>query len=78
MNWLVLLRPHAETDIAEARAWSEAQRPALGDELLDELAHTVRLLEVDPERTPVYYRGFRRKLLHRFPSKFFTGQKAPA
>ncbi len=71
MNWRVIIRPNAEADIQEARAWYELQRAGLGDELLDEIRHAVGLLETDPERRSLYYRDFRRLLTRRFPYKLF-------
>lgn len=71
MSRRVIIRPNAEADLQEARRWYETQRAGLGDELLDEVRHAVRLLEEDPERRPVYYRGFRRLITRRFPYKLF-------
>jgi plasmid stabilization system protein ParE len=71
MSWIVLVRPQAERDLAEARDWYERRGPGLGDEFLDELAIAVRSLESNPERAQLYYRRFRRVLLRRFPYKIF-------
>lgn len=57
--------------MAEARAWYEQHRAGLGNELLGEVARAMRALGEHPERHPVYYRGFRRILLQRFPYKVF-------
>ena len=71
MNWRIIIRPEAEEDLQEARAWYEAQRSGLGNELLDEVRHAVGRLETDPESRPFYYRDFRRLLTRRFPYKLF-------
>ena len=71
MTWQVTTRPAAEADLAEARAWYEGQRPGLGDEFLASIADAFSRLEERPEQFPVYYRGFRRVLVHRFPYKVF-------
>ena len=71
MNWRGIIRPNAEADLQEARSWYESQRAGLGDELVDEIRRSVRLLETDPERRPFYYRDFRRLLTRRFPYKLF-------
>lgn len=76
MSWLLLVRPPAEQDLVEARDRHEAQVPGLGGETLDEVARVMELLATEPERPPLYYRGFRRVLLRRFPSRFSTGSKA--
>ena len=71
MSWRVIIRPNAEADAREARQWYESRRMGLGDELLEEIRHAVRLLEEHPDRRPIYYRGFRRLLTRRFPYKLF-------
>lgn len=71
MSWLLLVRPRAELDLAEARDWYEQQVPELGVDFLHEVAKVMTLLATDPERPPLYYRGFRRVLLRRFPYKVF-------
>ena len=43
----------------------------MGDEFLADHAEALLRLEADPERFPIYYRGFRRVLTHRFPYKIF-------
>ena len=71
MGWQVIIRPAAEADLRDARLWYESQRLGLGDELLNEVSHAVRLLEEQPERRPIYYNGFRRLITRRFPYKIF-------
>ncbi len=71
MNWQVIIRPNAEADVREARNWYESQRTGLGDALLEEISHAVSLLREQPERHPIYYRGFRRLTTRRFPYKLF-------
>lgn len=55
----------------EARLWYESQHAGLGDDLVAEIRHAIQLLEDQPERRPIYYRGFRRLLTRRFPYKLF-------
>jgi plasmid stabilization system protein ParE len=71
VSWPVIIRPNAEADAREARLWYESQRAGLGDELLNEISHAIRVLQEQPERRPIYYRGFRRLLTCRFPYKLF-------
>jgi plasmid stabilization system protein ParE len=71
VNFRVIFRPNAEADLEEAWAWYESQRPGLGNELLIEVHSAIRLLEKDPERRQLYYRGFRRTITRRFPYKLF-------
>lgn len=71
MPWVVIVRPQAEADLAEARIWYEQQRSGLGNEFLSDIARSMQALAEHPERHPLYYRGFRRILLRRFPYKVF-------
>ncbi len=71
MKWPVIIRPRAESDLQEAKAWYERQRAGLGEEFVVELDRALERLAEHPERHPFYYRGFRRLLLRRFPYKLF-------
>jgi plasmid stabilization system protein ParE len=71
VNWTVTIRPKARTDLRRAHDWYEERCAGLGDEFLAALAETLLRLEADPERFPLYYRGFRRVLTRRFPYKLF-------
>ncbi len=71
MSWRVSIRAAAEADLREAEDWYERQRPGLGGEFLISAADVLIRLEESPERFPLYYRGFRRVLMERFPYKVF-------
>jgi toxin ParE1/3/4 len=71
VNWRVIIRPRAEADLREAKAWYDNKRPGLGDAFVSEVRQAVRLLEQSPERHPIYYRSFRRLLTRRFPYRIF-------
>ena len=71
MKWRLVIRPRAETDLREARDWYESQRTGLGAEFIAEIETAVHLLVRDPQHYTVYYRGFRRVLMRRFPYKLF-------
>ena len=71
MSWRVSIRAAAEADLREAEEWYERQRPGLGGEFLISAADALTRLEESPERFPLYYRGFRRVLMERFPYKVF-------
>jgi plasmid stabilization system protein ParE len=77
VSWVVTIRPRAKADLRQARDWYEERCPGLGDEFLADLAEALLRLEADPERFPVYYRGFRRVLAHRFPYKIFFRVERP-
>jgi len=69
--WPVTVRPHAEADLENARNWYEERREGLGREFITAARLAVEKIRANPERYPVYYRGFRRVLLTRFPYKLF-------
>lgn len=71
MTRRVSIREAAEADLREAHEWYETQRPGLGDEFLVSIAEALTRLESDPERFPIYFRGFRRVLTKRFPYRLF-------
>jgi len=71
VNWRLVIRPRAETDLREARGWYESQRPGLGAEFLAEIEAALQALVRDPQRYTIYYRGFRRLFVRRFPYKLF-------
>ena len=71
MNWIVTIRPKAKADLRHSHDWYDERCVGLVDEFLADHAAAILRLETDPERFPVYYRGFRRVLTHRFPYKIF-------
>jgi len=71
MTWLLLVRPEAERDLANARDWYDQKIPGLGDEFLDEIARAIHELELNPTLSRFYFLNFRRVLLRRFPYKLF-------
>jgi plasmid stabilization system protein ParE len=71
VSWIVTIRPKAKADLRRAHDWYEEHCAGLGDEFLADHAEALLRLESDPERFPLYYRGFRRVLTHRFPYKIF-------
>ena len=48
MNWRVIIRPAAESDLRDARLWYETQRPGLGNELIAEIGRAMQLLAEQP------------------------------
>jgi plasmid stabilization system protein ParE len=71
MKWMLLIRPRAEADLVKARQWYDEQRIGLGDEFLSEVVVALNRITEDPHRPLIYYRGFRRVLVQRFPYKVF-------
>jgi plasmid stabilization system protein ParE len=73
VKWRLVIRPRAESDLREARSWYENQRAGLGTEFLAEIDTTIQILMRDPQRHPIYYRGFYRVLARRFPCVLQAG-----
>jgi len=71
VSWRVIIRPKAEADLRDAQSWYNSKRSGLGDELLEEVKQSVKMLAERPEQRPIYYNGFRRLITHRFPYKIF-------
>jgi toxin ParE1/3/4 len=71
VKWRLVIRPRAETDLREARDWYESQRAGLGEQFIAEIEAALQALVRDPQRYTVYYRGFRRVFVRRFPYKLF-------
>ena len=71
MSWPVTIRPRAEGDLQRAWQWYERERRGLGEKFLAEMRQLIGSLEHQPERSPLYYRGFRRLIARRFPYKVF-------
>ncbi len=71
MSYRVALRAAAKTDLRDARDWYEQARSGLGDEFLAASADAFIKLEESAARYPVYYNGFRRLLMGRFPYRVF-------
>ena len=67
VNYQVIVRPLAERDILDAKAWYDLRRPGLGSEFLDTLDELQGRLKRTPLVYPVVYRGMRRAVLRRFP-----------
>ena len=67
MNYTVHIRHDAELDLEETAFWYEKQRDGLGDEFLDEIQVTLRLMAENPSMYSVVHRHTRRALIKRFP-----------
>ena len=71
MKCQVTLRQMACLELSEAKLWYDSQLPGLGEIFLKETDKALKKLEDSPEMFPLYYRGFRRLMMHRFPYKIF-------
>lgn len=67
----LIVRPEAETDIADAYHWYEHQRGGLGDEFLLRVEAALESIRFNPDLIPPLFKEIRRKLLRRFPYGVF-------
>ncbi len=63
----MIIRPEAEADLADARAYYESRRAGLGDEFLRAVRAALVRIESTPELHAVVHRDVRRTLIRRFP-----------
>lgn len=64
---MMIIRPEAEADLADARGWYEAQRAGLGDEFLECVGEALRTIEMMPKLHWTVHRDVRRAPTRRFP-----------
>ena len=64
---ILILRPQARLDVADAAGWYEDQKAGLGIRFLDEVDHVLSRVRFDPLQFPEIAPGVRRGLLQRFP-----------
>ena len=69
MSTRLIIRPEAETDLAEAFAWYEDRRHGLGHEFLEAINDVFTAVSANPQRHSIIYREVRRALPRRFPYK---------
>jgi len=67
----VRLRKEAESDLAEAAAWYERQRPGLGRDFLNEVESMLESIAARPFSYPQVYRSVHRAIIKRFPFSVF-------
>lgn len=71
MSRALLIRAAAETDLAEAKAWYERQRPALGEQFIAAVQNALERIERLPESAPIVHSQTRRMRVRRFPYGIF-------
>ena len=67
----VVFRGSANTQLLEAKAWYDKQRPGLGAEFARSLESSVNRIARNPYAAPVVYEEVRRVLFKRFPYSIF-------
>jgi plasmid stabilization system protein ParE len=59
--------PEAEEEMNEAAQFYEGRSEGLGDDVLDEVQHTIESIIAFPKGGPVVSENLRRRILRRFP-----------
>jgi plasmid stabilization system protein ParE len=67
----LVIRPAAESDVAEAYEWYEERRQGLGDDLLLSVEATLAAICERPASFPIVHQDIRRALIRRFPFGVF-------
>lgn len=71
MNYEIIIRPEAESDLTEAFHWYEEQSPGLGLEFLRCVDAAFDIIQRNPLLYQKIYKDIRRSLTHRFPYGVF-------
>jgi toxin ParE1/3/4 len=71
MNYEIIIRPEAESDLNEAFHWYEEQSPGLGLEFLRCVDAAFDIIQRNPVLYQKIYKEIRRALTHRFPYGIF-------
>jgi plasmid stabilization system protein ParE len=71
VNYRLIIRPEAETDLTEAYDWYESQLAGLGAEFLLVVEASLAAIQRNPKQYQVLHRGIRRALTRRFPFGIF-------
>jgi len=67
----LIVRPEAETDIAEGYVWYESHQVGLGERFVAEMSRCIAGIEREPLRFACVRDDARRALLRRFPYAVF-------
>lgn len=78
MSRALIIRRHAEHDMAEAGLWHETRRTGSGLHFIRCVDAALSLITRHPEAGPVQFGGFRRILVPRFPFGIFYSVEAEA
>ena len=71
MSRELIIRPEAETDLADAFEWYEARVPGLGLEFIRTVDSLFSSIIRNPQAYPVVYKTVRRALTRKFPYEVF-------
>jgi len=71
MSRELIIRPEAESELAEAFEWYETRIPGLGSEFIRVVDSVLSSIIRNPQTYPVVYKTVRRALTRRFPYEVF-------
>ena len=71
MNYRLLIRRQAKSDLRQAVRWYEGQSPGLGREFVAEVEATLTRIGENPLQYQPIYREVRRAIPHKFPYGVF-------
>jgi len=71
MNIEIIIRPEAESDLADAHKWYEERSEGLGSDFLRSIEATIAFIKRYPKMYPKVYKNVRRALIRRFPYGIF-------
>jgi toxin ParE1/3/4 len=67
MTYRLIIRPEAETELAQAADWYERRVPGLGVDFLGAVDTAINSILSNPLQYPAIYKNVRRALMRRFP-----------
>lgn len=71
MNYRLLIRRQAKSDLRQAARWYEGQNPGLGREFVAEVEAALLRIDENPLQYQTIYREVRRAIPHKFPYGIF-------
>lgn len=71
MNYKLIVRPEAESDISEAYSWYEKYSKGLGSNFVHAVDESISSIQRNPESYQKIHKHIRRVLVHRFPYGIF-------
>lgn len=67
MNYTIIIKPLAEQEIREAKAWYTADKERVGNEFINAVDQILKLIQRNPKLFAIRYRGVRMGIVKRFP-----------
>lgn len=67
----IIIKPFAESDIAEAAIWYQNVKEGLGDQFLETIDKTIKTIQRNPNHFQLVHINIRRALTQKFPYAIF-------